>query len=203
MREMRRKSLAASSPGAFLTFFASPILTCACVPTSSSLLLKDAWAIAEPKSAFAALAADLRTCTALLLARSKTLPYRDGEPRNWPLSMAAGGRRKRDHHRHWRVLHWIFVFVTADCPYAPTAHTNPTLLCHSRHDRRGRRAGDRSREGRERREVRLVRCRGQRTKARQRQRGLANGTSSGTYGGDTEWRHRDRAVHIGVISSVT
>ena len=50
-----------------------------------------------------------------------------------------------------------------------TALTHPTLFYHSRHDR--------SREGRERKEVRLGRC-----------------GANDAYGGDKEWRHRDRAV---------
>ena len=50
-----------------------------------------------------------------------------------------------------------------------TALTDLTPLYHSRHDR--------SREGRERKEVRLDRC-----------------GANDAYGGDKEWRHRDRAV---------
>ena len=50
-----------------------------------------------------------------------------------------------------------------------TALTHPPLLYHSRHDR--------SREGRELKEVRLGRC-----------------GAYDAYGGDKEWRHRDRAV---------
>ena len=63
------------------------------------------------------------------------------------------------------------LLVTADCAYRAPQHSHTTLRYHSRHDR--------SREGREREKVRLGRC--------------ACGAND-TYGGDKEWRHRDRAV---------
>ena len=59
--------------------------------------------------------------------------------------------------------------VTADCAYRSPPHAHLTPLYHSRHDR--------SREGRKRKEVRLGRC-----------------GANDAYGGDKEWRHRDRAV---------